>query len=57
VAALGPFKFPDGAGPDELLEATARVAGRMGGLCKIEGVVTADGRVVATGAVTLAEAR
>jgi 3-hydroxyacyl-[acyl-carrier-protein] dehydratase len=57
VAALGPFKFPAAAGCGVTLEAVARLAGRMGGLYKIEGVVTADGVVVATGSVTLAEAR
>lgn len=54
VAALGPFKFPAAAGPGTYLEARARVAARLGGLYKIEGEVTADGRVVATGSVTLA---
>lgn len=54
VASLGPFKFPSAAGPGSYLEARARVAGRLGGLYKIEGEVTADGRVVATGSVTLA---
>ena len=53
VAGLGPFKFPAAAGPGAYLEARARVAGRLGGLYKIEGEVTADGRVVATGSVTL----
>ncbi|HEY3381086.1 MAG TPA: hypothetical protein VGK32_04915 [Vicinamibacterales bacterium] len=53
VAAFGGFKFPAPAGPGAVLEATARVAGRMGGLVKIEGEVTADGRVVAAGALTL----
>ena len=57
VAAFGSFKFPRGSGPGVTLEATARVAGRMGGLYKIEGEVTADGVVVAIGSVTLAEAR
>jgi len=57
VAALGTFKFPAAAGCGVTLEAVARLAGRMGGLYKIEGVVTADGIVVATGSVTLAEAR
>jgi 3-hydroxyacyl-[acyl-carrier-protein] dehydratase len=57
VAALGPFKFPAGATANQQLEATARVAGRMGGLHKIEGEVTADGRLVASGSITLAEAR
>jgi 3-hydroxyacyl-[acyl-carrier-protein] dehydratase len=56
VAAYGAFKFPHGAGPGVTLEATARVAGRMGGLYKIDGEVTADGVVVATGSLTLAEA-
>lgn len=54
VAAFGPFKFPAAAGPDMTLAAHARVVGRMGGLVKIEGEVTADGRLVAAGAVTLA---
>jgi 3-hydroxyacyl-[acyl-carrier-protein] dehydratase len=54
VAALGPFKFPAAAGPGAELEATARVAGRMGTLYKIEGEVTADGTLVASGSVTLA---
>jgi 3-hydroxyacyl-[acyl-carrier-protein] dehydratase len=53
VAGLGPFKFPSAAGPGIYLEARARVAGRLGGLYKIEGEVTADGRVVAIGSVTL----
>ena len=57
VAALGPFKFPSGAGAGALLEAKARVAGKMGGLYKIEGEVTADGRLVASGSITLAEPR
>ena len=54
VAALGPFKFPAAAGVGATLEAHARVAGRMGGLIKIEGTVAADGVVVASGSVTLA---
>jgi 3-hydroxyacyl-[acyl-carrier-protein] dehydratase len=57
VAALGPFKFPAGAGPGAALEATARVVGAIGGLYKIEGDVTADGTLVATGSLTLADAR
>lgn len=57
VAAFGGFKFPRAAGPDMTLEAVARVAGRMGGLHKIEGEVTADGQVVASGSLTLAEVR
>ena len=55
VAGLGPFKFPSSAGAGSYLEARARVAGRLGGLYKIEGEVTADGRTVAVGSVTLAE--
>jgi 3-hydroxyacyl-[acyl-carrier-protein] dehydratase len=54
VAALGPFKFPAAAGPGSVLEARARVVGRLGRLIKVEGEVTADGRVVAVGGVTLA---
>lgn len=57
VAAFGGFKFPRAAGPGMTLEAVARVAGRMGGLHKIEGEVTAAGQVVATGSLTLAEVR
>jgi 3-hydroxyacyl-[acyl-carrier-protein] dehydratase len=57
VAALGGFKFPAAATVGDVLEATARVAGRMGGLYKIEGEVTAGGRVVGVGSVTLARAR
>jgi 3-hydroxyacyl-[acyl-carrier-protein] dehydratase len=57
VAALGAFKFPGAAGPGTTLEAIARVAGKLGGLYKVEGEVTADGAVVATGTVTLAEVR
>ena len=56
VAALSDFKFPAPAGPGEVLEASARVVGRFGRLTKIEGIVTADGRTVATGAVMLADA-
>ena len=54
VAAIGPFKFPGAAHAGAMLEARARVAGRLGGMFKIEGDVTADGRVVATGSLTLA---
>jgi 3-hydroxyacyl-[acyl-carrier-protein] dehydratase len=57
VAAIGPIKFPGAAGPGDLLEASAHVVGRVGGLFKIEGRVTANGRVVATGEVTLAAPR
>jgi len=54
VAAIGPFKFPAAAGPGSVLEARARVVGRLGGLFKIEGTVTADGVLVASGSLTLA---
>lgn len=54
VAGFGPFKFPSAAAPGALLEARARVAGRLGGMFKIEGEVLADGRLVASGSVTLA---
>jgi 3-hydroxyacyl-[acyl-carrier-protein] dehydratase len=54
VAAIGPFKFPAAASAGAVLEAQARVAGRMGGLFKIEGTVTADGVLVASGSLTLA---
>ena len=54
VAGLGPFKFPGAARPGAWLEARARVAGRLGSMYKIEGDVTSDGAVVATGSVTLA---
>ena len=54
VAAIGPIKFPAAALPGAVLEARARVAGRMGDLFKIEGTVTADGVLVASGSLTLA---
>jgi 3-hydroxyacyl-[acyl-carrier-protein] dehydratase len=54
VAAVGPIKFPAAATAGATLEARARVAGRLGGLVKIEGDVTADGVVVASGSLTLA---
>ena len=57
VAAIGPFKFPSGAAAGETLEATATVLGKIGGLYKVQGEVTADGRLVASGSVTLAESR
>ena len=57
VAAYDGFKFPGAARPHALLEATARVVGRMGGMVKIEGEVTADGVCVAVGGVVLAEGR
>jgi 3-hydroxyacyl-[acyl-carrier-protein] dehydratase len=55
VAALGPFKFPAAAGPGVVLEARARVSGRLGSLFKIEGEVLAGEQVVAAGSVTLAD--
>jgi 3-hydroxyacyl-[acyl-carrier-protein] dehydratase len=54
VAGLGPFKFPAAARAGDVLEARVRVVGQVGGLYKIEGEVTAGGRAVAIGAVTLA---
>jgi 3-hydroxyacyl-[acyl-carrier-protein] dehydratase len=57
VAAVDGFRFPAGSGAGVMLEATARVVGRMGGLFKIEGTVTADGVLVAKGSVTLADVR
>lgn len=57
VAALGPFKFPAGAGPGVTLEAEARVVGAIGGLFKIEGQVRAGTTLVASGSLTLADAR
>ena len=54
VAAVGRFKFPAPSAPGALLETTARVAGAMGALLRIEGTVTADGVPVAAGEVTLA---
>lgn len=55
VAAIGPCKFPAAAGPDQWLDVEARVVGRLGGLFKIEGSVRADGTVVASGSLTLAD--
>ena len=55
VAAVGPFKFPGGARPNQMLDARARVVGRIGGLIRIEGEVLADGVRVAVGSVTLAD--
>jgi len=54
IAAVGPFKFPAAAAAGAMLEARARVAGRMGRLIKIEGTVTADRVLVASGSLTLA---
>jgi 3-hydroxyacyl-[acyl-carrier-protein] dehydratase len=57
VAAIGGFKFPAAAVSGDVLEIHARVAGKMGGLYKIEGEVTVAGRVVGAGSITLAEVR
>jgi 3-hydroxyacyl-[acyl-carrier-protein] dehydratase len=57
VAAIGPFKFPGAAKPNQVLDARARIVGRIGGMVKIEGEVLADGIRVAIGSVTLAEVR
>ena len=57
VAAFGAFKFPAAGAPGMTLQATARVAGSLGGLFKIEGDVRADEVVLASGSLTLAEAR
>jgi 3-hydroxyacyl-[acyl-carrier-protein] dehydratase len=57
IAAFGPFRFPAGARPNQVLEAHARVVGRLAGAVKIEGEVLADGTRVATGSVTLAEVK
>ena len=57
LAALGSFKFPAAAGPGSELVATATVRGRMGPLVRIDGEVTADGRLVASGSLTLAEVK
>jgi 3-hydroxyacyl-[acyl-carrier-protein] dehydratase len=57
VAAFGGFKFPGAARPHAVLEAVAEVVGRVGGMVKIEGQVTADGVCVAVGGVILAETR
>ena len=54
VAAFGGFKFPGAARPNATLEASARVVARLGGMIKIEGDVTADGLLVASGSLTLA---
>jgi 3-hydroxyacyl-[acyl-carrier-protein] dehydratase len=55
IAAIGPFRFPRGARPHQVLEAHARVVGRLGGIVKIDGEVLADGTRVAVGSVTLAD--
>jgi 3-hydroxyacyl-[acyl-carrier-protein] dehydratase len=55
VAAIGPFKFPGGARPHQVLDARARVVGRVGRMIRIEGEVLADGVRVAVGSLTLAD--
>jgi 3-hydroxyacyl-[acyl-carrier-protein] dehydratase len=55
LAAVRDFKFPEAAGPRVTLLAEARVTGRLGRMAKIEGRVTADGRLVAAGSVMLSE--
>jgi 3-hydroxyacyl-[acyl-carrier-protein] dehydratase len=55
VAAMGPFKFPGAARPNQRLDARARVVARVGALIKIEGEVFADGISVAIGSLTLAD--
>lgn len=57
VAAVSAFKFPAAAGVGVQLDAVARVVGHIGGLHKVEGEVTADGRLIASGSLTLAEPR
>jgi 3-hydroxyacyl-[acyl-carrier-protein] dehydratase len=54
LAALGAFRFPGAAVPGQVLNVSARVAGRVFGLIKIEGEVAADGVCVASGSLTLA---
>ena len=54
IAGIGPCKFPAAAGPGDVLEARARVVGRLGRLIKIEGEITAGGRLVGSGSLTLA---
>jgi 3-hydroxyacyl-[acyl-carrier-protein] dehydratase len=55
LAGLSDFKFPAAAGPGVVLRATADVVGRVGSLVRISGTVTADGKLIAKGSVTLAE--
>ena len=55
LASLNDFKFPAAAGPGALLQATAEVVGRLGPLIKVSGTVTANGTLVASGSLTLAE--
>jgi len=55
LASLTDFKFPAAAGPGAVLHAKVEVVGRLGALIKIAGSVTADGTLVASGSLTLAE--
>ena len=55
LASLNDFKFPAAAGPGAVLQATAEVVGRLGPLIKVSGTVTANGTLVASGSLTLAE--
>jgi 3-hydroxyacyl-[acyl-carrier-protein] dehydratase len=55
VAAIGPFKFPAAARPEQLLDARARVVQRVGTIVRIEGEVLADDTRVAAGSVTLVD--
>jgi 3-hydroxyacyl-[acyl-carrier-protein] dehydratase len=57
LAGVHTFKFPGAAGVGAELTITAHVRGRLSGLVRIDGEVTADGRPVAIGSVTLAEVR
>lgn len=54
VAGFGPCKFPAAAGVGVMLEVHARLVGKFGDVFKIEGNVTADGVLVASGSVVLA---
>jgi len=55
LASLSDFKFPAAAGPGAVLQATVEVVGRLGALIKIAGTVTANGTLVASGSLTLAD--
>jgi len=57
LAGIHNFKFPGAAGVGADLVITAHVRGRMGGLVRIEGEITAAGQTVAAGGLTLAEVR
>jgi 3-hydroxymyristoyl/3-hydroxydecanoyl-(acyl carrier protein) dehydratase len=55
LASLTDFKFPAAAGPGAVLQAAVEVVGRLGALIKIAGSVTADGTLVASGSLMLAD--